>query len=143
MFETLRPFTREVINGVGSEPGVYIVFDSAGPIYTGRSGKNIQERLIKHVTKRGSRTIKDIMRGGEGQSESLMFSYAYMRSGDERVAEAVLQKGLQGVKFGNRRQEKISEDWSQNVGKEVGALMRQALKELGPACARAQKKRDL
>jgi predicted GIY-YIG superfamily endonuclease len=107
-FVNRQPFDPRYIQTVPRHPGVYVIYDLAGPIYVGRSGTDVRARLESHFSMRGSRIIASARRAGV--TSSLMFSYCVPLS-TQREVEAILMKEIGPIKFANLRQEALPEDY--------------------------------
>ena len=108
MFSRRLPFDFAAVATVPHEPGVYIVYDLAGPIYVGRSRVSIRDRLMAHLTGRGNRNLALAIR--VGASSSLSFSYLG-GIGSVEQAEAQLIRVLGVSRFANLRKESDPADW--------------------------------
>ena len=91
-FTIKQRFDTLSISKVPNSSGVYIIYDSAGPIYVGRSGVSIRHRLQVHLRQSGNRIIARAIQ--IGASDSLSFTYYKMLSGVDRDAEAYLIQEL-------------------------------------------------
>ena len=109
MFSSRRPFDLVSVATIPHEPGVYVVYDLAGPIYVGRSRVSVRDRLVAHVTGRGNRNLR--MATQVGASGSLTFSYLGGIASVEQ-AEALLIRTLGVTRFANLRRETDPADWA-------------------------------
>ena len=76
IFRPLTSFDETNVRAVPHRPGVYTVYDLAGPIYVGRSRWDIQERLWRHLDGQGNRNLAMAMRLGA----DLTFEYEWLAS---------------------------------------------------------------
>jgi hypothetical protein len=104
-----RPFTRLEIDFVSPLPGIYIIYDLAGPIYVGRSSIDIRRRLRAHYNMEGNRNIAAARR--VGATTSLTFAFCCMPVAIQRDVEAILIRHLSVTSFANLRREAAAEDW--------------------------------
>ena len=109
MFSPRRSFDFAGMTTVPREPGVYVVYDLAGPVYVGRSRVSIRDRLMAHVTGRGNRNLA--LARHVGASGSLTFSYLCGVASVEQ-AEAQLIRTLGVARFANLRRETDPADWA-------------------------------
>jgi hypothetical protein len=101
IFRPLRPFCEAEVGLAPPLPGVYIIYDLAGPIYVGRSATSVRDRLQAHLARRGSGVIAQALCIGAGGS--LMFEYEPLIS--DAQAEAILIDKLGTHAFANLRRE--------------------------------------
>ena len=74
-------------------PGVYIIYDAAGPINAARSGTSVRQRLLAHRSGNGNGVIGEAILD-EYQACSLTFTFAVMAKCEQRDAEALLNIGI-------------------------------------------------
>jgi len=111
-----QPFDRPYIDCTPEEPGIYIIYDLAGPIYVGRSGCNIRRRLQTHHSGSGNRNVAMAMRIGAGSS--LTFRYCLLSKSEASLVEGVLIQELGAAEYANLRREQIPDDpegWESGV----------------------------
>lgn len=103
-----KPFERSAVDQVPRRPGVYVVFDAAGPIYAGRSRVDIRRRLSAHVAGRGNRNLALARR--LGAAGSLTFTYCVLPAAEQADVERLLIASLGVAKFANLRREGLYEE---------------------------------
>jgi hypothetical protein len=109
MLSPYQPFRSDAVGQVPRRPGIYVVYDLAGPIYIGKSSTDVRGRLAAHLRGTGSRVLRWARRVGAGAS--LTFRYALLPPGSEHGAEAALIKALGTAHFGNLRRESLPPNW--------------------------------
>jgi GIY-YIG catalytic domain len=102
------PFSVKHVKSVPREPGVYIIFDLAGPIYVGRSSRDMRRRLQSHLKGTGNKNIALARR--VGAAESLTFSYCPLPATATREVEAHLIAEMGVTKYANLRHEGLFEE---------------------------------
>jgi hypothetical protein len=106
---TLPAFNRSNILKVPpKQSGVYILYEPTGPFYVGRSGKDIQARLLAHLDVRGNRNVKIALRIKE-VAQTLTFTYAILPRAAQSEMESVLIPALGVTKLANMRHEGMYE----------------------------------
>ncbi len=106
--KSLLPFDLSHVQNVPRAPGIYIVYSkqTGQPIYIGRSRRDIHERLLRHVTRTGSRKIAEAL----ADRTPLEFEYEHMISPEQ--AESQLIAALGTTRFFNLRNESDPADWA-------------------------------
>jgi hypothetical protein len=109
----LDPARRELfksmnVEAVPQRPGVYIIYDLAGPVYAGRSRVDIRRRLQSHLDGTGNRNIAMARR--VGGAFSLSFAYCCLPAAEQADVESILIAALGVGKFANLRREGLYED---------------------------------
>ena len=91
LFQSLR-FTRRNLDSVPRLPGVYIVYDFAGPLCAGRSSSDVHRALRDHYDAftRGRGALALAIR----DAEAVMFSYCVLPSSDVADVERLLAATL-------------------------------------------------
>ena len=102
------PFIPCFVGDVPKEPGVYIVFDLAGPIYAGRSRVDIHRRLASHLAGRGNKNLAMARR--VGAAASLTFTYCVLPAAQQADVERILIASFGVAKYANLRREGLFED---------------------------------
>jgi predicted GIY-YIG superfamily endonuclease len=102
------PFEWRNIAEVSRSPGVYVIYDLAGPIYAGRSRVDIHRRLQSHFNGTGNRNLALTRR--IGASSSLTFTYCLLPTTEQVDAERILIAALGVAKYANLRRERLYED---------------------------------
>ena len=120
-----QPFERPYIDRIPEKPGIYIIYDLAGPIYVGRSGSNIRRRLQTHHRGSGNRNVAMAMRIGAGSS--LTFRYCLLPKSEARQVEGILIQELGAAKYANLRREQIPDD---PEGWESGVMITKSARQL-------------
>lgn len=112
--EVLDPFPSERelfdahhVREVPRSPGVYIIYDLAGPIYVGRSGEDIRGRLRKHLKGDGNKNIALAKR--VGAAGGLTFTYCCLPKSEQVDVERFLIATLGVAQFANLRREGLYE----------------------------------
>jgi hypothetical protein len=103
-----EPFDRLQIDLVPPESGVYVIYDLAGPVYAGRSRRDIRRRLRSHLDGSGNRNVALARRTGALQS--LSFTYCCLPASEHADVERVLIASLGVAKYANLRREGLYED---------------------------------
>jgi len=99
IFRAVTSFDETNVRAVPHRPGVYIVYDLAGPIYVGRSRRDIHERLWRHLHGQGNRNLAMAMR----LRADLTFEYEWLASPEQTEAQLIRYLGVE--KFANLRRE--------------------------------------
>jgi hypothetical protein len=95
-FSDPRPFEESSLLSVFDVPGVYLIYDSNGPVYGGRS-KALRRRLLEHLRGRGNKNVAHLMMAGK----PLRFSILTLYSNETREVEAALIASLGLTRFAN------------------------------------------
>src|SRR6476646_3502102 len=85
----LPAFNLANVHSVPEKPGVYIIYEPAGPFYVGRSGRNIRRRLLAHLNGTGNQNVK-LARKIIEVGRTLTFTYAVLPKANQSEVEAVL-----------------------------------------------------
>ena len=101
------PFDWKDIGAVPQLPGVYIIYDLAGPVYVGRSSVDIQRRLRSHFDGTGNRNLALARKIGARQS--LTFTYCVLPAMEQANVERLLIAALGVARFANLRREGLYE----------------------------------
>lgn len=105
---SLPAFTTENINKVPERPGIYILYEPAGPFYVGRSSVNMRARLRAHFGGYGNKNVRLAMRIRQ-VARSITFTYVQLQPGCEREVESVLIPMLGTTRLANMRHEGLYE----------------------------------
>jgi predicted GIY-YIG superfamily endonuclease len=105
----LPAFDFASINTVPEKPGVYIIYEPAGPFYVGRSGSNIRRRLLAHLNGTGNQNVKLATKIREVRM-TLTFTYAVLPKANQAEVEAVLIASLNVAQLANMRREGLYEE---------------------------------